>query len=115
MPLVSTSEETFGPMTGVGAGEVAFMIGSTGNPAIGLAALANGRITRQFSFDKGSVSSMAASPDGQTIYAVAEGLVWALPVTGEAPRKIRSGDAVTIPSAVEARAAARLTSGRRGL
>jgi serine/threonine protein kinase len=101
VPLVSTSEETFGPMTGVGAGEVAFMIGSKGNPAIGLAALANGRITRQFSFDKGFVSSMAASPDGKTIYAVANGLVWALSVTGEAPRKIRSGDGVTVDIATQ--------------
>ena len=101
VPLVSTSEETFGPMTAVGAGEVAFMIGSNGNPAIGLAALATGRITRQLSFDKGSVSSMAASPDGNTIYAVAEGLVWALPITGEAPRKIRSGDGVTVDIATQ--------------
>jgi serine/threonine protein kinase len=101
VPLVSTSEETFGPMTAVGAGEVAFMIGSNGDPAIGLAALANGRITHQFSFNKGSVSSMAASPDGKTIYAVAEGLVWALPVTGEAPRKVRSGDGVTVDVATQ--------------
>ena len=101
VPLVSTSEETWGPMTAVGAGEVAFMVGSKGRPAIGLAALANGRITRQFPFDKGFVSGMAASPDGKTIYAVAEGLVWAVPVTGEAPRKIRSGDGVAVDTATQ--------------
>jgi hypothetical protein len=101
VPLVSTSEETWGPMTAVGAGEVAFMIGSKGKPAIGLAALANGRITRQFPFDKGLVSGMAASLDGKTIYAVAEGFVWAVPVTGEAPRKIRSGDSVTVDTATQ--------------
>ena len=101
VPLVSTSEETWGPMTAVGVGGVAFMLGSKGRPAIGLAALANGRITRQFPFDKGFVSGMAASPDGNTIYAVAEGLVWALPVTGEAPRKVRSGDGVTVDIATQ--------------
>jgi hypothetical protein len=101
VPLVSTNEETWGPMTAVGAGEVAFMIGSKGKPVIGLAALANGRITRQFPFDNGFVSGMAASPDGKTIYAVAEGLVWAVPVTGEAPRKIRSGDGVTVDTATQ--------------
>ena len=72
-----------------------------GKPAIALAAVANGRITRQFSFDQGYVSSMAASPDGKTIYAVAGGLVWALPVTGDAVRKIRSGDAVTVDVATQ--------------
>jgi serine/threonine protein kinase len=96
LPLVSTSEETWGPMTAVGTGEVAFMAGSQGKAAIGVAALANGRIIRQLAFDKGFVSSMAASPDGHTIYAVAEGLVWAVPVSGEAPRKIRSGDGVAV-------------------
>ena len=101
VPLVSTSEETWGPMTAVGVGGVAFMLGSKGRPAIGLAALANGRITRQFPFDKGFVSGMAASPDGNTIYAVAEGLVWAVPVTGEAPRKVRSGDGVTVDIATQ--------------
>ena len=101
VPLVSTNEETWGPMTAVGAGEVAFMVGSKARPAIGLAALSNGRITRQFPLDKGFVSSLAASPDGKTIYAVAEGLVWAVPVSGEAPRKIRSGDAVTVDIATQ--------------
>jgi len=96
VPLVSTSEETWGPMTPVGTGEVALMVGSQSSPAIGLAALANGRLTRQFRFDKGFVSGMAASPDGHTIYVVADGLVWAVPLTGEAPRKIRSGDGVAV-------------------
>jgi WD40 repeat protein len=101
VPLVSTSEETWGPMTAVGEGDVAFMIGSHDKPAIALAALVNGRITRRFSFDQGPVASMAASPDGKTIYAVAGGLVWALPVTGDAARKIRSGDAVTVDATAQ--------------
>jgi len=101
VPLVSTSEETWGPMTGVGAGAVAFMMGSKDGPAIGLAAVANGRITRQFPFDKGFIAGLAASPDGNTIFAVAEGLVWAVPVTGEAPRKIRNGDGVAIDAATQ--------------
>jgi hypothetical protein len=88
-------------MTAVGAGEVAFMIGSHDKPAIALAALANGRVMRRFAFDQGLVSSLAASPDGKTIYAVAGGLVWALPVTGDAARKIRSGDAVTVDAATQ--------------
>jgi len=101
VPLVSTVEETWGPMTAVGAGEVAFMMGPKGKPAIGLAALATGRITRQLPFDKGFVSSMAASPDSHTIFAVAEGVVWAVPVSGEAPRKLRSGDGVAVDIATQ--------------
>jgi hypothetical protein len=77
------------------------MIGSPPRQAIALAALSNGRITRRIPFDKGGVVSMAASPDGKTIYCAAAGAIWAVPVSGEAPRKIRTGNYVTVDAAAQ--------------
>ena len=100
-PLVSTTEETAGPMTVAGPGQVAFMIGPQPRHIIALVALSNGRITRRLGFDKGQVTGMAASPDGKTLYVVAEGAVWAVSVAGEASRKIHTGDSVTVDAATQ--------------
>jgi hypothetical protein len=112
VPLVNTTEETAWPMTAVGApsgvpsgvpsgpGEVAFMLGGQ-RRTIAMAALSNNRITRQIPFDKGQVIGMAASPDGKTLYCAAGGAVWAVPLSGEAPRKIRAGDGVTVDAATQ--------------
>jgi eukaryotic-like serine/threonine-protein kinase len=94
-PLVNTTEETAWPMTAAGPGEVAFMLGRE-RQTIALAALSNGRITRQIPLNKGEVTALAASPDGKTLYCSAGGAVWAVPVSGEAPHKIRTGDFVTV-------------------
>jgi hypothetical protein len=101
VPLVNTSEETRGPLSAVGSAEAAFMIGPRGHQVIGIAVVATGRITHQVPFDKGIVTSMAASLDGKTIYCVSSGTVWAVPVDGGAPRKIRSGDNVTVEAATQ--------------
>jgi eukaryotic-like serine/threonine-protein kinase len=100
VPLVNTTEETAWPMTAAGPGEVAFMLGRQ-RQIIAVAAVSNNRITHQIPFDKGQVSAMAASPDGKTIYCAAAGTVWAVPVSGEAPRKIRGGDSVTVDAATQ--------------
>ncbi len=99
VPIVNTSEATSPPMTPAGAGEVAFMIGTPPHSAIALATVSNGRITHRLEFDKGRVEQMAASPDGKTIYCVAAGEIWAVPISGEAPRKIRTGSGVTVDAA----------------
>ncbi|HEV2424846.1 MAG TPA: protein kinase [Terriglobia bacterium] len=95
-PLVNTSEDTGGPMTGVGSDQVAFMIGQRPRHHIALAALSNGRITRHLSFDQGEVSGMGVSPDRQTLYCLAGGAVWSVPLSGGAPRKIRDGDGFAV-------------------
>ncbi len=95
-PLVNTSEDTGGPMTGVGSDQVAFMIGQHPGHTIALAALSNGRITRRLSFDQGEVGEMGVSPDAQTLYCLAGGAVWSVPLSGGAPRKIRNGDGFAV-------------------
>ncbi|MGO9255508.1 MAG: protein kinase domain-containing protein [Bryobacteraceae bacterium] len=100
VPLVNTTEETAWPMTAAGAGQVAFMLGGQ-RRTIAMAALSNNRITRQIPFDKGQVIGMAASPDGKTLYCAAAGAVWAVPLSGEAPHKIRAGDGVTVDASTQ--------------
>jgi hypothetical protein len=95
--LANTQEETSGPVTPVGASEAAFLIGPPSRRAIAIVNVANGRIVRRISFDKGPIAALAAAPDGKTLYAAANGTVWSI-AAGEAsqnsPKKIRAGDAV---------------------
>ena len=100
--LVNTAEDNTGPLTAAGPGEVAFLIGPVPRKTIALAAVSTGRITRRIAFDKGRIDAMAASPDGGTIYCVAGGMVWAVPASGSAPRKIRAGDSIAVDAAANA-------------
>lgn len=95
-PLINTTEETAGPMTAVGAGQVAFMIGPPPRHTIALATVSSGTITQRLNFNEGAVAEMAASPDGKTIYCAAAGAVWSVPLAGGAPKKIRIGDSVAV-------------------
>jgi len=99
-PLVNTSEETTFPMTAAGPDQVAFMLGRQ-RQTIAMAAFANGRITKQIPFDKGQVQAIAAAPDGKTLYCAAAGAIWAVPLNGEMPRKIRTGESVTVDAATQ--------------
>ncbi len=98
IPLVDTQEETAWPATLVGNREVAFLAGTNPNRIIVVASLADGRIVRRLKGAKGAGStwSLAASPDGKTLYYVASGTVWAIPSTDGEPRKICAGDSVAV-------------------
>jgi eukaryotic-like serine/threonine-protein kinase len=92
-PLMNTAEDLFPPLTAVGSDQVAVLIGQESGLSIGVVSAANGRIVRRIPFNKGVISSMAASPDGSAIYCATSGEVWAIPRQGE-PRRICSGDDV---------------------
>jgi len=95
VPIASTNEETSPPVTTLGAGDLAFLIGPEPRRTIGVASLANGRVTRRIPFDKGRILSLASSPDGKTIYASAAGSIWAIPQgSQDPPRKICPGESV---------------------
>jgi hypothetical protein len=94
-PLANSTEETAGPVAAVGPDQAAFLIGPEPRRTIALAAVANGRITRRIPFDHGSISSLAATPDGKTIFCAADGTVWAIPLAGE-PKKVRAGDQLAV-------------------
>jgi hypothetical protein len=100
-PLINSTEETAGPMTPVGSDQVAFMIGPQPRHTIALAALSNGSIRRRLSFAQGEVTALATSPDAKTLYCVAGGAVWSVPLSGDMPRKIRTGDGVAVDAATQ--------------
>ncbi len=89
--LVNTSEETRSPLTALGEGEVAFLIGPQDRPDIATASVATGRITRRIPFAQGPIMALAASSDGSTLYATAEQSVWRVPVAGGEPKKLAAG------------------------
>jgi hypothetical protein len=95
VPLIATTEETTSPMTPAGIDQIAFVIGPAPHLTIALANTATGRITRRFSPGKGEIESLAASPDGGTLYFSANQMVWSVPSTGGEPHMIRPGQYVT--------------------
>jgi hypothetical protein len=99
VPLVNTAEETAVPVAAVGPSEIAFLIGPEPRRTIAMAAVSSGRVTRRIHFDRGPIKALASAPDGKTLYCAAGGAVWAIPVSGEEPRKVHAGDAVSMDPA----------------
>jgi serine/threonine protein kinase len=99
VPLVNTPEETAPPVTVAGPLHIAFLIGPEPRHTIAMAAISNGRITSRIHFDKGTITSLACSPDGKTLFCAAGGAVWSIPVSGRGPRKICPGDSVAVDPA----------------
>jgi eukaryotic-like serine/threonine-protein kinase len=96
LPLLDTNEETSGPATSLGNGEVAFILGSGAERVIALASTAEGRVIRRLQGTKGRrISGLAASPDGKTLYYVSDGGVWAVSESDGTPRRIAAGDKVS--------------------
>ncbi len=92
--LVATTDETSGPMAMVGDRQIAFMLGPPPHQTIAIADIQTGYISRKIETDKGEVISLAASPDGKTLYFAAAGSVWSIPIAGGKPRFIRAGSAL---------------------
>jgi eukaryotic-like serine/threonine-protein kinase len=92
-PLLGTNEILSPPLTSAGPGQVALPIGPESGRSIAVLSAMNGRIVRRIPFDKGAISSLSASPDGDTIYCAASGEIWAIPRAGQ-PKRICSGDEV---------------------
>jgi len=102
-PLVNSTEETAAPVTACGAREVALMIGPEPRDTIGFADPTSNRLIRTLTPGKGPVDSLSCSPDGQTVYFSARGVIWSMPAIGlsadSEPRQIRTGsDVVADPS-----------------
>jgi hypothetical protein len=96
--LVETSEDNRGPMTPVGADRAALMIGPITAPEIAIVAVNSGRILKRLEAP-GNVTSLAASPDGATLYASSDGSVVAVPVDGGTARTLGPGDSLTVDPA----------------
>jgi len=96
VPLVNTTEETSTPATVAGPGQIVFVIGPEPHRTLALASLSNGRVTRRIAFDKGEPRSLAASPDGSTLYCAAAGTIWSIAVAGGQPQKLHAGESVSV-------------------
>ncbi len=96
-PLVDTLEETSLPAAALKDNQVALMAGTGSLQTIAIASASDGRIIRRLQGCKGkTVTSLAASTDGNTLYYTVEGILWAIPSADGPPRKISAGDGVAV-------------------
>src|SRR5262245_50621866 len=93
-PLIIRPDETSAPAAVVGARQIAFTIGTPHSPTNALAETTTGRITSRLSPGKGEIQSIAASPDGRTLYVGASQTIWSIPAEGGGAKAIRAGDSV---------------------
>ena len=94
-PFVETEEETRGPATLAGPGQVAFLIGTPPLQSIAIASLKDGRLAKRLRIPATNVvRSLTASSDGATFFYSDAGSIWSIPATGGDARRLGAGDAV---------------------
>jgi hypothetical protein len=98
VPLVDRDEETRPPITAVGGQHAALMMGPADSPDIAIVHTADGRLIRRFKSPAQTMTSLAASPDGRTLYYTTGGSLWSLSADDGRPTKIGNGDSVTVES-----------------
>ena len=64
-------------------------------PSIAIVSTTNGQILRRLNGTQGKpINSIAASPDGKTLYFAWSHVIWAIPASDGEPRKLATGDGV---------------------
>jgi predicted Ser/Thr protein kinase len=91
VPLINTTEDTSAPIALAGPLAIAFLVGPYPHETIAVADVASGSITSRIAPAKGTIDSLAASPDGGTLYFAARSTIWAIPAAGGQPRRICAG------------------------
>jgi hypothetical protein len=89
--FLNTNEPARLPVAWGGGDRLAFVIGGADDTRLAMGAIEGGQVFQRFSANARQVTSIAASPDGSTIYYAVEGDIWAQPVSGGNLRKIGSG------------------------
>jgi hypothetical protein len=96
VPFVETEDETHEPISFAGPNQVAFLLGLTPNESIGIASIKEGRLLKRLKVQSNDgIKSLAASPDGSTLFYSSEGIIWSISTTGGNPTKLGSGDFVS--------------------
>lgn len=96
-PLVDTTEETSEPITVVGKDLVAFLMGSGERSSIALASLSDRRILRRIVVpDAASITQLASSSDGATLYYIHDHTLWEVSVAGGTPRRMTSANSIAV-------------------
>ena len=96
-PFLETQEATGRPLALVGNTHVTLAIGEGSAQSLAIASIANRRLTRRLEGTKGlNIDSVAASPDGRTLYFAASGSIYAIPVEDGQPQRLRNGDSVVV-------------------
>ena len=73
------------------------MAGAGSDQTIAIASAGDGRIIRRLQGCKGKfVTSLAASPDGNTLFYITEGSLWEIPAHDGTARKIAAADGVAV-------------------
>jgi hypothetical protein len=98
LPISSSTDQTNFPVALVGTEELAFALGPESR-SIGIASISTGMITRRIAFDKGTLTMMVATPDGQTLYCTAGGSIWMQPSAGGPATRLRAGNVVAMDPA----------------
>ncbi len=95
--LVDRDEDTRPPATAVGSANAALMMGPRESPDIAIVNTRDGRLMRRFKAPTPNLLTLAASPDGSTLYYTAAGSVWSMPTDGTGkPSQLGAGDSLTL-------------------
>jgi hypothetical protein len=96
VPFLQSREEGREPLAMLGRDQVLCRVGSGTNLAVAVVSAADGKVVKRMEAIPAddSLVALAGSPDGRTVYFVAKGAVWSVPVEGGSLVKIRVGDGV---------------------
>lgn len=100
--LLESSEVSSLPVAKVGTSSVAFLLGSGSSASIAIATFPDGQITKRFRFNASSVRSIAATPDGRTLYFSDGAEVWSIGTNADdnaKPVRVTTGASVAIDPA----------------
>jgi hypothetical protein len=95
--LLEGNKDAAPPTVQLGNDQMALMVGGPSARTLAIASIKEGRIIRRFESTKGKVVwSVAASPDGKTLYYASSEAIWSVPTLGGSPRKICAGNTMAV-------------------
>jgi len=96
--FLDLSEQATPPVAMIGDSQVAFLSGGTGShPVITVASISDGRILRRLeSASDAAPQTLAASPDGRSLFYTDTGTLFTVDLAGGPPRRLRAGNGVAV-------------------